>query len=80
MFERGQDAPRPRDYGGGETSQPRDLDPVAAIGSAGQNLVEEDDVVFPFARGDVRNLEPLFAQTGGAGAWISILLVLQIVP
>ena len=26
------------------------------------------------------NLEPLFAQTGGAGAWVSILLVLQIVP
>ena len=36
--------------------------------------------VLGFARGDVRNLEPLFAQTGGAGAWISILLVLQIVP
>jgi amino acid transporter len=36
--------------------------------------------VLGFARGDARNLEPLFAQGGGAGAWISILLVLQIVP
>src|SRR5262245_12976097 len=36
--------------------------------------------VLGFARGDARNLEPLFAQTGTAGAWVSILLVLQIVP
>jgi amino acid transporter len=36
--------------------------------------------VLGFARGDASNLEPLFAQTGGVGAWVSILLVLQIVP
>src|SRR6185436_5671406 len=36
--------------------------------------------VLGFARGDARNLEPLFARPGAAGAWVSILLVLQIVP
>jgi APA family basic amino acid/polyamine antiporter len=33
-----------------------------------------------FARGSPANLRPLFAQTGPAGAWLSILLVMQIVP
>ena len=33
-----------------------------------------------FARGNASNLEPLFARPAGAGAALSILLVLQIVP
>jgi APA family basic amino acid/polyamine antiporter len=33
-----------------------------------------------FAGGRLANLEPLFARPGTAGAWLSILLVLQIVP
>jgi len=33
-----------------------------------------------FARGDPALLQPLFARPGPAGAWLSILLVLQIVP
>ena len=33
-----------------------------------------------FARGDASNLQPLFARPDGAGAALSILLVLQIVP
>jgi APA family basic amino acid/polyamine antiporter len=33
-----------------------------------------------FARGDPSRLEPLFARPGTAGAWLSILLVLQVVP
>jgi amino acid transporter len=33
-----------------------------------------------FARGDARNLEPLFARPGTMGIWVSTLLVLQIVP
>jgi amino acid transporter len=36
--------------------------------------------VLGFTRGDVRNLEPLFARGGGVGIWLSTLLVLQIVP
>jgi amino acid transporter len=36
--------------------------------------------VLGFARGDARNLEPLFAQPGAMGIWVSTLLVLQIVP
>lgn len=32
------------------------------------------------ARGDASNLQPLFAQPGTAGVWLSTLLVLQIVP
>jgi APA family basic amino acid/polyamine antiporter len=37
-------------------------------------------VVLAFARGSPANLPPLFARSGSAGAWLSILLVLQIVP
>jgi amino acid transporter len=33
-----------------------------------------------FARGDPANLAPPFARTGSAGTWLSILLVVQIVP
>ena len=44
---------RAGDHRGRQTGQPRDLDAVAAIGSAGENLVQEDDVVFPLARRDV---------------------------
>jgi amino acid transporter len=33
-----------------------------------------------FAGGSAANLDPLFARPGAAGAWLSILLVLQIVP
>ena len=33
-----------------------------------------------FAKGDPSNWQPLFAKPGSAGAWLSILLVLQIVP
>ncbi len=33
-----------------------------------------------FAQGRAGNLEPLFARSGSSGAWLSILLVLQIVP
>jgi amino acid transporter len=33
-----------------------------------------------FARGETAHLEPLFARPGMGGAWLSILLVLQIVP
>jgi basic amino acid/polyamine antiporter, APA family len=33
-----------------------------------------------FARGSAANLPPVFARPGGAGAWLSILLVLQVVP
>ena len=36
--------------------------------------------VLGFARGDAANLEPLFAHTGSAGALLSIVLVMQIVP
>ncbi len=31
-------------------------------------------------KGDVANLQPLFAHPGGAGAFVSVLLILQIVP
>ncbi len=33
-----------------------------------------------FAKGDPSNWQPLFARPGAGGAWLSILLVLQIVP
>jgi amino acid transporter len=33
-----------------------------------------------FVRGDSANLQPFFRHPGSAGAWLSILLVLQIVP
>jgi len=33
-----------------------------------------------FARGSPSNLQPLFSHAGAAGAWLSIFLVLQIVP
>jgi amino acid transporter len=33
-----------------------------------------------FTRGSADNLQPLFARPGTAGAWLSILLMLQIVP
>ena len=33
-----------------------------------------------FARGSPANLPPLFARPGSAGAWLSILIVLQVVP
>ncbi len=33
-----------------------------------------------FARGEAANLPPLFARPGVVGAWLSILLVMQIVP
>ncbi|HZR24585.1 MAG TPA: APC family permease [Vicinamibacterales bacterium] len=33
-----------------------------------------------FMRGSTANMHPLFAQTGSAGAWLSIFLVMQIVP
>jgi len=36
--------------------------------------------VLGFARGNAANMQPLFAHTGPAGAWLSILLVMQIVP
>src|SRR5581483_8858734 len=33
-----------------------------------------------FLRGSTANMQPLFSHPGGAGAWLSIFLVLQIVP
>jgi amino acid transporter len=33
-----------------------------------------------FAKGDPANWQPLFARPGASGAWLSILLVLQVVP
>jgi APA family basic amino acid/polyamine antiporter len=36
--------------------------------------------VLGFARGSSANWQPLFSHTGPAGAWLSIFLVLQIVP
>ena len=33
-----------------------------------------------FAKGDPANWQPLFARPGAGGAWLSILLVLQVVP
>ena len=33
-----------------------------------------------FVRGDPANLPPLFARPGAAGAWLSVLAVLQVVP
>jgi basic amino acid/polyamine antiporter, APA family len=33
-----------------------------------------------FVRGSASNMQPLFSQTGAAGPWLSIFLVLQIVP
>src|SRR6059058_2711638 len=33
-----------------------------------------------FARGTAANMHPLFSHPGTAGAWLSVLLVLQIVP
>jgi len=36
--------------------------------------------VLGFAKGDPANWQPLFARPGAAGAWLSILLVLQVVP
>ena len=36
--------------------------------------------VLGFARGSSANMLPLFSQTGAAGPWLSIFLVLQIVP
>jgi amino acid transporter len=36
--------------------------------------------VLGFAKGDPANWQPLFARPGAGGAWLSILLVLQIVP
>jgi amino acid transporter len=37
-------------------------------------------VALGFARGDSANLPPLFARPGGAGALLSVLFVLQVVP
>lgn len=36
--------------------------------------------VLGFARGSSANMQPLFSHTGAGGVWLSILLVLQIVP
>ena len=36
--------------------------------------------ILGFAKGDASNWQPLFARPGAAGAWLSILLVLQVVP
>jgi basic amino acid/polyamine antiporter, APA family len=36
--------------------------------------------IFGFAKGDPANWQPLFARPGAGGAWLSVLLVLQIVP
>src|SRR5262249_60837663 len=33
-----------------------------------------------FARGSASNMQPLFSQPGAAGPWLSIFLVMQIVP
>ncbi|MGE5245962.1 MAG: APC family permease [Betaproteobacteria bacterium] len=37
-------------------------------------------VLLGLTRGDVGNMQPLFAQPGAAGAWLSVVLTLQIVP
>jgi amino acid transporter len=36
--------------------------------------------VLGFARGGSRNMEPLFAHSGTGGVWLSIFLVMQVVP
>src|SRR5215510_4870179 len=36
--------------------------------------------ILGFARGSVANMRPLFSHEGGAGPWLSIFLVMQIVP
>ncbi len=37
-------------------------------------------VLLGLTRGDAGNMQPLFAQPGAAGAWLSVVLTLQIVP
>jgi hypothetical protein len=41
----------------GDTGEAGDLDPVAFVGAAGHDFVEEHDLVMPFADGDVEILE-----------------------
>ena len=49
-----QDVARAGDHRRRQPGEPRHLDAVAAIGAAGQNLVQEDDLVLPLARRHVR--------------------------
>ena len=53
-LEAGQDLLGAGDHRGRQAGQPRHLDAVAAVGAAGDDLAQEDDVVLPLARGDVR--------------------------
>ena len=48
-----QDLAGARDDRGRQPGEPRDLDAVAAIGTAGDDLAQKHDVVLPFAHGDV---------------------------
>ncbi len=53
LFEVRQDLARARDDLRRQPRQPRHLDAVAAVGSARDDLAQEDDVVLPLARGHV---------------------------
>jgi hypothetical protein len=54
LLERSQNLGRPLYDRGRQAGQARDVNTVAAVGSAGDNLVQEDDVVAIFPRGDMR--------------------------
>src|SRR5262245_60926663 len=53
LLERSENVARARNHRRRQPREPRHLDAVAAIRSAGENLVQEDDVVLPLPRRDV---------------------------
>ena len=54
VLERVENGARARNHRRGHAGEPRHLNAVAAIGSARHDLVQEDDLVLPLARRDVR--------------------------
>ena len=53
LFEVREDFLRPGDDRVGESGEARDLDPVALVRAAGHDFPQEDDLVVPFADGDI---------------------------
>lgn len=52
-FELVEDLAAALDDGAGDTGQAGDVDAVTFVGAAGQDFVQEDHLVLPFAHGDV---------------------------
>src|SRR5205823_13794108 len=58
-LERAEDLARAIDHGLRQAREPRHLDPVAAIGAAGNDLAQEDDLVLPRSEEHTSELQSL---------------------